>query len=237
MQDVIFPGPFHVTLRCQLFDPVTNVCLLFFFQKSPCRQLVVTVANNPGLLGTCQDLSHVFCAVAFFDSDDTRQDLLCGYERISDQIELIETDIAGTAAFTGIGLPEVLDQHSMTTDNTITKSFHRSQAVICLTKRVLGQISQHLAPGDEVADTPDQPAGSFQSVASGTTCFLLVMFQRFGCPGMNDIPHVGFVDSHPECDGGNDNLNVVVQEFILILVSFDIAESRMIGACFVTRAA
>ena len=44
--------------------------------------------------------------------------------------------------------------------------------------------------------------------------------------------HVGFVDTHAECNGGNDDINLFHKEFVLVFGSGLRIESGMIWQCF-----
>ena len=58
-------------------------------------------------------------------------------------------------------------------------------------------------------------AGAGGSIAPGAAGFLQIGFGRGGGAPVDDGAHIGFVDTHPEGDGGHENGDLVVQEGIL----------------------
>ena len=57
---------------------------------------------------------------------------------------------------------------------------------------------------------------AFATIASGTTGLLIVAFERLGNVVVNDEAHVGFVDTHTESNGCNDDLCLLHEEGVLV---------------------
>ena len=62
----------------------------------------------------------------------------------------------------------------------------------------------------------DQQALRFEAVAARASRFLLIVLERSRRARMNDEPHVGSVDAHPEGDRGDDDIGTLVEERILV---------------------
>ncbi len=65
------------------------------------------------------------------------------------------------------------------------------------------------------AAVEEQAVGGL-TVPSGPSGFLIVAFDVLGQVGMDDEAHIGFVDAHPEGDGGDDHLAAPGDEGVLI---------------------
>ena len=61
----------------------------------------------------------------------------------------------------------------------------------------------------------EQHAAGILTVASGAAGLLQVVLQGAGDVGVNDQPHVGFVDAHAEGVGGDDGPDVAPYEALL----------------------
>jgi hypothetical protein len=112
---------------------------------------------------------------------------------------------------------EVADEVPMPAADTRSVAFHLAKERTPRVRELVG-LTQHGAPSGKVASGVDQDALGLQAVAAGATRFLLVVLERLGRTGVEDEPHVGAIDAHPECDGGNDKLRLFVEERILMAV-------------------
>ena len=89
---------------------------------------------------------------------------------------------------------------------------------------------------DEIVDLGDvgitikQEAVCGQTVTPGATDLLIIAFDAFRQIKVDDEAHVGFVDAHPEGDGGDNDLHIVADERFLILLSVYIFQSGVIGS-------
>src|SRR5436190_13684771 len=61
-----------------------------------------------------------------------------------------------------------------------------------------------------IEDTP-----AFEAIAACTTCLLVIIFNRLGNIVMDHKPDIGFVNTHPECDGSTDHLHIFVEKLVL----------------------
>ena len=73
---------------------------------------------------------------------------------------------------------------------------------------------------------------SLTSVASRTSCFLIIAFKALWNIIMYDKPHIRFVDAHTECDCGYNDIDTFHQEIILCLRAHFRVKTSMIGCNF-----
>ena len=69
---------------------------------------------------------------------------------------------------------------------------------------------------------------SFASVTAGTTCFLIIAFERFWYIIMYDKTHIGFVYTHTERNGSHNHIDFLHQKHILIFRTRMCIQSSMI---------
>ena len=78
----------------------------------------------------------------------------------------------------------------------------------------------------------ESDALAFAAVAACTASLLIVAFEAFRYVVVNDETHIGLVDAHAESDGGNDDIHFFHQEFVLVLGTHFVVQSRMVGKGF-----
>ena len=82
----------------------------------------------------------------------------------------------------------------------------------------------------QVARVVKQDALCGHAVAPGAAGLLIIAFQVLGHVVMDHEAHVGFVNAHAECVGGDDDAHAVEQERLLVCAA------RFLGkACVVRR--
>ena len=77
--------------------------------------------------------------------------------------------------------------------------------------------------------TVKRQAVTFAAVAAGTPRLLVIAFERLGDVVMDDIAHVGLVDAHAESDRGDDHLDPLHQEVVLVGGARRGVHARMVG--------
>ena len=70
---------------------------------------------------------------------------------------------------------------------------------------------------------------SFASVASCSTCFLVVTFQGLWHVVMQYKANIWFIDTHTKGNGCHNDIAILIEEGILVLHTFAGFQSRMIG--------
>ena len=88
---------------------------------------------------------------------------------------------------------------------------------------------EHHPPLHEVSGRVDEDALGFESVAAGTSRFLLVVLERLRRASMHDEAHIRTIDAHAESDGCNDDVGVLVEEGILVAAALGVGEAGVIG--------
>ena len=66
-------------------------------------------------------------------------------------------------------------------------------------------------------------------IAPGPACLLIVALHVFRHTVVEHIPHIGLVNSHTECIGGNHHWLPVIDEILLILPALLVRQARMIA--------
>src|SRR3569833_401101 len=74
-----------------------------------------------------------------------------------------------------------------------------------------------------------QQALTFQSIAAGTACLLVIVLQRLRDVVMYHEPNVWLVDAHAESDGCDNYIYLFEQELILTLGANRTFQASMIG--------
>ena len=72
-------------------------------------------------------------------------------------------------------------------------------------------------------------AVTLAAVTAGAAGLLVVPLQRFGNVVVNDVAHVGLVDAHAESDRGDDHLDALHQEIVLVGSPRHGVHARMVG--------
>jgi len=75
-----------------------------------------------------------------------------------------------------------------------------------------------------------QQAVGGQIIPSGAPDFLVIAFDTLGQVIMNDETHVGFVDTHPKCDGCYNDLDIIPDKGFLVGVALGIIQPGVIRA-------
>ena len=72
----------------------------------------------------------------------------------------------------------------------------------------------------EVGRRVDQHALGLEAVAARASRLLLVVLERSRRAGMHDEAHVRAIDAHAEGDGGDDDVDALAEERVLIAAAF-----------------
>ena len=163
--------------------------------------------------GTQKDVDDMIHAKAFLNAKHTRKNLLSNCLRIWHFVRVSKANVTGSAGWTTVGLTKVLDERPMSAKRrpAVTRHLFDLIATRCddvfrgvrFSKACFGDLFEC----HHIANAVKQYAFGRQPIATGSTCFLLVMFDRLGNRGVNHKANVGPIDSHPECDGGHHNIN------------------------------
>ena len=186
-------------------------------------------------LGPFEDLRGVLAAEPLLLADDARENFLADDEGIVHQVELPQADVAGVARFAVPGLSEMLDQLPMPAHEARAKLVDRLQGFERSRPRFGGILLGELSPDLRIAAGVEQTALGFQAVAARPPAFLLIVLQRFGHARVDHVPHVGFVDPHPERDRGDDGFDFFLDEGFLVSLAFIVGKARVIGPGFVAQ--
>ena len=81
----------------------------------------------------------------------------------------------------------------------------------------------------EVLVRVEGDALTLTAIAPRASCFLVVSLQALGYVVMDDEPHVGFVDTHTEGYGGDDDVDFLHEEIILGFRPFGRLQSGVVG--------
>ena len=136
-----------------------------------------------------QHVDDVAHAPALADPDDRRQDLLGDCQRVGDTLQLLETPVAGVAGGALVSLAEVLHQHAVAAAGAGCVPLHVAQQPSG-GLRQLPALLQHLPPLGEVGAGVEQYALGLQPVPAGAARLLLVVLERSGSAGVDDVANV-----------------------------------------------
>ena len=74
----------------------------------------------------------------------------------------------------------------------------------------------HLAQVNYVLQALGKPCIGGQAVTSGAAGFLIISFYRFWQIKMGNEAHIGFIYTHAECNGGDDDYAVFGKKSLLV---------------------
>ncbi len=154
-------------------------------------------------------------APPLFHARDARQDLLRDDRGIRDRIQLLQAPVAGAALRASIRLAEVLHERAVAAPCAGRVALHVAQERAA----AVGQLAvhlEHLPPADEVGARINEHALSRQPVAARASRFLLVVLGRSRRARVHHEAHVRAIDPHPERDGGDHDVDALVEERFLI---------------------
>ena len=138
--------------------------------------------------------------------------------------------ITVTTVILGICLAKIVQQHLSTTDGRLSISgrFHKQLAadILFSHRLTLHELIEFL----KVFVRIESDAEALATIASCTSCLLVIAFQRFRNVIVDDETHIGFVDTHTKGDSGNDHIDILHEEVILRLCSCGRVEACMIGS-------
>ena len=178
---------------------------------------------------TCNEVDDIVLTEILLDGEDggkghdelfLRPYLLLGMEAV----------VAIAAVFLIVCLTEIMEQHLSTT-------YRR----LCVSGSLLEQLATNvlfshwfalhkLVELFEVLVTIESKAHAFATIASGTSCLLIIAFKTLGDVVMNNETHIGFVDTHTKGYCRHDNIYLLHQEIILSLGTRCSVKTGMIGS-------
>jgi hypothetical protein len=124
---------------------------------------------------------------------------LLGYDQsVGNSFNLTEANIAGLAILLVQFLPEIAENFPMMTGYTSAIVVHVPQLGLANIKRLGVGFFEDTFPYQIVRSRLENGAFGLQNVPSCASAFLLVVFERFGHCGMDNVTDVGFVNSHAE---------------------------------------
>ena len=141
----------------------------------------------------------------------------------------LEAVVARAAIWLRVGLGEVVQKLPASAGGAVRISHHKPQLLAGdpLFVAVAHFIDEvRLLRG--IARAEEQEAVAGESIAAGTTGFLIVALDIFRQVVVNDPAHIGFVDAHAEGDGSADDARLVADEEFLVLRPLVVGEACVI---------
>src|SRR5215212_6399301 len=188
-------------------------------------------AQNFFILRAQQNIRNVTGAELFFGALDTRKELLREDRDISQGSGSGGAVVAVGAGFSYVGFAEVLEKRLAAAGPFIFRILHdRIQMLhgnaLLTTFFLINKIGEL----GNVSVTVKQDAVRLQTVAPGTSDFLVVTLDTFGQVEVNDKTDIRLVDAHPKCDRGNDDLGIIADKGFLIHSPLRVFQASMIRA-------
>ena len=176
-----------------------------------------------------QHIDHVVHAKTLPRAIDTGQRLLRGHSSIPG-LRRCYTVVAITTGLVQCFI-KVTQQHLPSASVGFTQAQHGIQFVPLypLATFLSDALFLHLPQGNHILQTIGHPGITGQTVATGTTCLLIIGFNTFRQVQVGNETHIGLIDTHTESDGGHYNHTVLAQKTLLILLSKLRAEAGVIG--------
>ena len=124
-------------------------------------------------------------------------------------------------------LAEIVEQYSSAADLTLCIFLHTVQLLVVdgLLTAVLGKLTQH----DDVAHLIEQYRLAGQSVASSTTYLLIIALYALRQVVVHHVAHIALVDAHTEGYRCTHYIYIVIDEFLLHLITLSGRQSGMIS--------
>ncbi|VVO45103.1 hypothetical protein PS710_06569 [Pseudomonas fluorescens] len=90
-------------------------------------------------------------------------------------------------------------------------------------------VLQHLLEHHHVLQAVGHPGIRRQTVTAAATGFLVIRFKGFGQIEVSDEAHVGLIDAHAECHGGDHDQAFLVEEAFLVVGPGIVGQTGVIG--------
>ncbi|OPZ09086.1 MAG: hypothetical protein BWZ08_00699 [candidate division BRC1 bacterium ADurb.BinA292] len=191
-------------------------------------QLVVARRQHARVGGAAQHASGVQRVVALALADNAGEDLLADDEGVGNGLHAAQADVARPAVRPPELLAKVGQQRPVAAAGRLAVVKHRAQRRLRAALGLPRLLLQHALPELVIARGEKQNAVGVEPVAPGPAAFLLVVFQRAGHRGVDHEANVGLVDAHAEGDGGDDDLDAVIDEVLLIAPADVVLQAGMI---------
>ena len=124
-------------------------------------------------------------------------------------------------------LAEIVEQNSAAAYLTLGIFLHTVQLLVVdsLLTAVLSKLTQH----DDVAHLIEQYRLAGQSVATSTPYLLIIALYALRQVVVHHVAYIALVDTHAESYGGTHYIYIVVDEFLLHLITLPWRQSGMIS--------
>ena len=228
LQDrILILGLLQQPVRDELIDIAADLVHTGITQQAERAQ--VAVAPRRDLFGrvATEDRRHVRRAKALADPRHAGQDLSREQHRIPNRLQLAQTVVACLTSVSIVRLAEIRHDATVPAADGGGVAFHVAHQRPPFGAELAVPL-EHDPPLQKVCCRRDQDALRFEAVASGPPGLLLIVLERLRRAGMQDESHVGSIDPHPERDGRNDDVGLLVEEGILILVALGIAQAGVV---------
>ena len=200
----------------QLADDVAPLVAGEFLADAVGGDFVMAELADAVGVGAEQDIDEMDGAEPLAGADDAGQ----GFLRGDGAVEHVGGGAAGIAIAAGLGegFAEIFEQDLAAAAGTgaVADESFEFAAFEVFALFVGVAAFDHRAEFGGVFDAVDEEGFGREAVAAGAACFLIIGFDAFGQIHMRDEADVGFIDTHAEGDGGDDDDGVFLEEFILM---------------------
>ena len=179
-------------------------------------ELVVVIGLGVGVDATHHDVDNLLHLEGLLHGED-------GFEHI-DGLLLglharfgMETVVAVATVGVGVVLAEIFQQVSAAASRTLGIGDHLLDELLGLF--LLGDIlvGEELVEFLHILFAIEGYALTLATVAAGTTGLLIIALETLGYVVVDDKTHVGLVDTHSEGYGGDDDVDILHEELVLVL--------------------
>ena len=230
LQRVVLAHASQKVLTNQLLGPIANTPFGFCRQQTIRADFVVAVLQYLFISGTDQNQSHIVRTKTLVHAIHTGDNFLSEDQRIFNEIQLIQTNIASPTVFNVEYFSKVSGQLDVSAKRTVAEIGDRLQRMLCtLLARFRIGLRDHTAPCHEVARAIEHAALGLQPVTASTPAFLLVGFQRFRHAGMNHVANIRFIDSHAKGHRRHNHPGLLTKKSILVFFPGFWRHSRVVG--------
>ncbi len=157
--------------------------------------------------------------------------------RRDQSVHCLGRDVAGIAITAGrMIVAEILQQHLAAAMRGLAIAEKRAEFMMLNPLLFIRRIGacDHLASHGDILQAIEHPRHGGQPIAPGATGFLVIGFDIRGQVEVSDEPHIRFVDTHAEGDGGDDNNAFILQEAVLVRRADAVIKARMIRQSGIT---
>ena len=161
------------------------------------------------------------------DPRDAGQNLSRERHRVPNGLQLAQTVVTRLTPVSIVRLAEIRDDAPVPAADGGGIAFHVAHQRPPFGAELAVPL-EHDPPLQKIRRRGDEHALGFESIAAGTSGFLLIVLERLRRPGVKHEPHVRSIDPHPERDGRDDDVGVLVEEGVLILMALAIGQAGMV---------